>query len=206
MSEHNPERRIRPALLVGVTFAVALICVPLWLMNRKPAPSSPPEEPAPAVAVPATVEPVVAAIPVTNPPAPVKPAAPAQPGTLEGEWGIRVASVGLTMAGAAVDFRYTVVDPEKALLLAQGKTAAYLIDQATGTKISLTPPTAEGPSAARSRAKMARQGGGFPPSPNRVAAGRTNSLLLPNPAGIVKSGSTVTVVVGDVQAQNVPVE
>ena len=206
MSKHDSERRIRPAFLVLVTFAVALICVPLWLMNRKPAPPSPAGEPAPAVEAPPAVEPPGAAVPVVSPPAPVKPVVPALPGTLEGEWGIRVSSVGLTMAGAAVDFRYTVVDPEKAVLLAQGTAAAYLIDQATGTKILMTPATAEGPSAARSRAKMARQGGGFPPSPNRLAAGRTNSLLLPNPAGIVKSGSTVTVVVGNVQAQNVPVE
>ena len=111
------------------------------------------------------------------------------------------------MSGGAVDFRYMVVDPERALLLAQGMTSAYLIDEATGTKLSLTPPpVANRPGAAHSRARMARQGGGFPPSPNRLSIRKVNSLLLPNPGGIVKSGSLVTVVVGDIQEKNVRVE
>ena len=199
MKKNDSERRIRPAFLGLITVALALICVALWLLGRRPAPPSPAQEPVPA-------DPAVAEVPVASSPTPVTPAVPARPGTLEGEWGIRVSSVGLTMAGATVDFRYTVVDSEKALLLAQGTAAAYLIDQLTGTKISLAPPTLQGPSAAHSRARMARQGGGFPPSPNRLAAGRTNSLLLPNPGGILKSGSVVTVVVGNIQAQNVRVE
>jgi hypothetical protein len=206
MRKNDAERRIRPEFLGLMTIAVVLICVSLWLLNSRSAPPSSAEEPAPAAEAPAPVEPAVADVQVASPPAPITPAAPARPGTLEGEWGIRVSSVGLTMAGAAVEFRYTVVDSEKALLLAQGTAEAYLIDQATGAKISLAPPTLQGPSAAHSRARMARQGGSFPPSPNRLAAGRTNSLLLPNPAGMLRSGSAVTVVVGNVQAQNVLVE
>ena len=206
MRKNDAERRIRPEYLGLMGIALVLICVSLWLFNSRSAPPSPVEEPAAAAEAPAPAEPAVADVPVVSPPAPVAPAVPARPGTLEGEWGIRVSSVGLTMAGAAVDFRYTVVDSEKALLLAQGTAEAYLIDQATGAKISLAPPTPEGPSAAHSRARMARQGGGFPPSPNRLAAGRTNSLLLPNPGGMLRSGSAVTVVVGNVQAQNVQVE
>ena len=203
MKKNDSERGIRPAFLGLMTLALALICVPVWLLTRRPAPPSPVEEPPPAVETPALAEP---AAPVESAPAPVKPVVAARPGTLEGEWGIRVASVGLTMAGGAVDFRYTVVDAEKALLLSQGMASAYVIDQATGTKISMTPPTIKGPAAAHSSARMARQGGGFPPSPNRLAAGRTNSLLLPNPAGLLKSGSIITVVVGDIRTQNVRVE
>ena len=203
MKKNDSERGIRPAFLGLMTLALALICVPVWLLTRRPAPPSPVEEPPPAVETPALAEP---AAPVESAPAPVKPVVAGRPGTLEGEWGIRVASVGLTMAGGAVDFRYTVVDAEKALLLSQGMTSAYVIDQATGTKISMTPPPMKGPAAAHSSARMARQGGGFPPSPNRLAAGRTNSLLLPNPAGLLKSGSIITVVVGDIQTQNVRVE
>jgi len=203
MKKNDSERGIRPAFLGLMALALALICVPVWLLTRRPAPPSPVEEPPAAVETPALAEP---AAPVESAPAPVKPVVAGRPGTLEGEWGIRVASVGLTMAGGAVDFRYTVVDAEKALLLSQGMASAYVIDQATGTKISMTPPTIKGPAAAHSSARMARQGGGFPPSPNRLAAGRTNSLLLPNPAGLLKSGSIITVVVGDIQTQNVRVE
>ena len=205
MKTNDSERRIRPAFIVVAVFALAVICVPLWLLNRQPPPPIPTEEAAPPVEASATVEPVVAASPAAAP-VTARPSEPGQPGTLEGEWGIRVSGVSLAMSGAAVDFRYAVVDQDKALLLAQGVAEAYLIDQATGTKISLTPPPTKGPSSARSNAKMARQGGGFPPSPNRLANGRTNSLLLPNLTGIVKSGSVVTVVVGNIQAQNVLVQ
>ena len=206
MKKNDSERGIRPAVLGLVTVAVALVCVPLWLLSRRPAPPNPPAEPAPAAEAPAPADPVVADAPAEPPPAPVKPAVPAQPGTLEGEWGIQVASIGLTMAGGALDLRYTVVDAEKARLLSQGKAAAYLVDQTMGTKISMTPPTPKGPSAAHSRARMARQGGSFPPSPNRLAAGRTNSILLPNPAGLLSSGSVVRLVVGEIQSQNVRVQ
>jgi hypothetical protein len=206
MKKNDSERGPRPAFLGMMTLALALTCVPVWLLIRRPAPPSPVEEQPPTVETPTPAEPAVADAPADSAPAPVKPVAAARPGTLEGEWGIQVASVGLTMAGGALDFRYTVVDAEQALLLAQGSASAYLIDQTTGTKISMTPPTPTGPSAAHSRARMARQGGGFPPSPNRLAAGRTNSILLPNPAGLLKSGSIVTVVVGDIQTQNVRVK
>ena len=206
--QNHDERRIRPAVLGLVAVAVALVCVPLWLLTRRPPPPNPVPEAAaaPAVEAPAPLEPAVADVPAAPPPAPVKPAVPARPGTLEGEWGIQVSSVGLAMAGGAVDFRYKVVDGEKALLLAQGKTEAYLVDQATGTIIRMAPPTPNGPSAARSRARMARQGGGFPPSPNRLAIGRTNSLLFYNPSGFLKSGSVVRVVMGEIQSQDVRVE
>ena len=203
MKKSDSDRGIRPAFLGLMAVALALICVPVWLLTRRAPPPSPVEEPPPVVETPAPAEPAVAAVP-----APAPPPAQARPNTLEGQWGIQVSSVGLVMSGGAVEFRYQVVDAERALLLAQGMASAYLIDQATGTKLSLTPPTAQvqGPSAAHSRARMARQGGSFPPSPNRLSIGMVNSLLLPNPGGILKSGSVVTVVVGGIQAQNVPVQ
>ena len=201
MKKSDSDRGIRPAFLGLMAVALALICVPVWLLTRRPPPPSPVEEPPPVVETPAPAEPAVAAVP-----APAPPPAQARPNTLEGQWGIQVSSVGLVMSGGAVEFRYLVVDAERALLLAQGMASAYLIDQATGTKLSMTPPTPQGPSAAHSRARMARQGGSFPPSPNRLSIGMVNSLLLPNPGGILKSGSVVTVVVGGIQAQNVPVQ
>ena len=107
------------------------------------------------VETPAPAEPAVAAVP-----APAPPPAQARPNTLEGQWGIQVSSVGLVMSGGAVEFRYLVVDAERALLLAQGMASAYLIDQATGTKLSMTPPTPQGPSAAHSRKRVVRWMGG----------------------------------------------
>ena len=206
MKKNDSEQGLRPVFVGVMLVALALICVPVWLLSCRSAPPTPVEEPPPvetaAVESSAPAEPAAVDVP-----APVAPPAQPRPNTLEGQWGIQVSSVALAMSGGAVDFRYMVVDPERALLLAQGMTSAYLIDEATGTKLSLTPPpVANRPGAAHSRARMARQGGGFPPSPNRLSIRRVNSLLLPNPGGIVKSGSLVTVVVGDIQEKNVRVE
>jgi hypothetical protein len=206
MKKNNSERGIRPAFIGLMVLALALICVPAWLLTRRPLPPSPVVESPPpaetaAVEVAAPVEPATVSVP-----APVALPAQPRPDTLEGQWGIQVSSVTLARSGLAVDVRYLVVDAERALLLAQGKASAYLIDEATGTKISLMPPSVpNGPGAAHSRARMARQGGSFPPSPNRLSVRSVNSLLLPNPGGIVKSGNLVSVVVGDTLEKNVRV-
>jgi hypothetical protein len=53
---------------------------------------------------------------------------------------------------------------------------------------------------------MMHQAGEFPPPPNRLAAGKTYSLLLPNPGGMVKSGSQVAFVVGNYRTAALTVE
>lgn len=199
------DTRIRPSVLLLVSCSLVAICIPLGISRIrliKPASAAVSRETQPAVdavraATPAPVmEPVTATQPV-----------PTGPSTaLEEHWGIQVSRVGLTMAGAAVDLCYRVVSAEKAAALAEGKAETYLIDQASGAKILMAPPIETGVFPAHSRARMMRQGGGFPPAPNRLAAGRTNSILLPNPSGILKSGSKVTVVMGDIRVEDLVVD
>ena len=47
---------------------------------------------------------------------------------------------------------------------------------------------------------------GFPPPAGRIEPGRTYSILLPNPGGLVKSGQEMAMVVGDTWTGNLIVE
>ena len=46
-------------------------------------------------------------------------------------------------------------------------------------------------------ALMMRESGDFPPTPSRLVAGKTYSILLPNVDGLLKRGSRVVVTVGN---------
>jgi len=195
MKPQEPNKGTRPGFVILLVCSVAAIMASIWLYAPKPPPTKATVEATPAP------EPAAAAVPVPA----AQPVAPTPSTALEEKWGIQVSSVELTMEGSAVDLRYRVVAPEKAAPLAQGETTAYLIDQASGKTILMAPPEAAA-LPLRSRARMMRQQGAFPPSLNRLASGTTNSILLPNPGGIVKSGSLVAVVVGDARMDNVTVE
>jgi hypothetical protein len=53
---------------------------------------------------------------------------------------------------------------------------------------------------------MMRDAGSFPPAPNRVVAGKTYTVQLPNVPALVKTGSKVVVVIGDFRTDYITVE
>jgi hypothetical protein len=108
----------------------------------------------------------------------------------EQQWGIRIKSVRITAAGHMVDFRYRVVDPDKATMLLRKQSKAYMVDQKTGTQLSV-PRTRIGPLRQTT----------VKPMPNRDYA-----MLFTNPMDLVKPGDKVTVVIGDFKAENLIVE
>jgi hypothetical protein len=89
-----------------------------------------------------------------------------------------------------LDFRYRVVDAEKAAPLFDRKNKAYLIDQASGAKF-LVP---ESPKVGALRTTR-------PPTP-----GKNYVILFGNPDRFVKKGNRVTVMIGDFKAENLVVE
>jgi hypothetical protein len=117
-------------------------------------------------------------------------ALPEEVPSLEEQWGIRILGIRLSAAGYMLDFRYRVIDPEKASSLLNRQSKAYLIDQATGTQL-LVPRTRLGPM---------RQ------TAVRPLANRNYFILFSNPGGIVKAGNSVTVVIGDFKAESLIVE
>ncbi len=120
-------------------------------------------------------------------------------------FGIQISSVELAMGGAALDVRFRVVDAERAAALSSGRILIHVVDEDSGTKLSLPSYPDSKKFSAHDRAMMARQRGAFPPSPNALSAGNTNSVLLPNALQRVKSGSRVSVFVGDAQVNHVVV-
>jgi len=111
--------------------------------------------------------------------------------SLEEKWGVRVLSIRQTAGGYMLDFRYRVVDPEKALRLVSRKDKPYLIDQATGSKFMVPSPPKIGPLRQTSVKPLAN---------------RNYFILFANPGKYVKPGNKVTIVIGDFRVENLVVE
>lgn len=109
---------------------------------------------------------------------------------LEAAWGVRMESIRLTAAGHLVDFRYRVVDPEKALTLMKRGGEAFLIDEATGTRLPV-PVTKVGQ----------LRGTGTMPQDDRVY-----TVMFNSGGGLIQPGSKVSVVIGDFKAEHLIVE
>jgi len=109
---------------------------------------------------------------------------------IEREWGVRPLHLRLTAEGRMVDFRYRVINVEKAAPLFNSKNKAFLIDEATGAKF-LVP---ESPKVGALRTTR-------PPR-----ADRNYFIIFVNPGSYVKKGAKVTVVIGDFKAEHLIVE
>jgi hypothetical protein len=127
-----------------------------------------------------------------TPPAAAEPAATeeAARADIRETWGVEIESVRLTAADNMVDFRYRVVDPEKARPLMAKVVTAYLMDDASGAKFGV--PTG----------KI----GSLRQKSNTPRAGAVFAVIFNNPGRLVKKGSRVTVVIGDFKAEGLVVE
>lgn len=113
--------------------------------------------------------------------------------TLNETWGIQIQGIRYSAAGYMLDFRYKVIDPEKAAYLLDRRYKPYLIDQKTGARFVVPAPAKVGP---------LRQtiDTGTP------MAGRTYFVMFANPGQYIKPGNKVTVVIGEFKAENLTVE
>ena len=118
------------------------------------------------------------------------PQAQAEPAGIEAKWGVEIMSIRLTAAGKMLDYRFRIIDPEKAMSIMRRGDKAYLIDQATGTRMPI-PRTKVGP--LRQTGSKPKQGSVYP-------------ILFMNLGQVVKPGSKVTVVLGDFRVENLVVE
>jgi hypothetical protein len=112
------------------------------------------------------------------------------PMSTEEKWGVEAVAVRVTAAGSLLDFRYRVVDPEKASVLFDRRVKPYLVDQTSGARLSVP----NMPKLGSLRAK------------GKVEADRVYFILFGNSGGLVKRGSRVSVVVGDVKLEDLVVE
>jgi hypothetical protein len=111
--------------------------------------------------------------------------------SLEEEHGIQVVGVRPTAEGRMLNFRYKIIDAEKAASLISPKQKPYIIDQKTG--YSFTVPSLPKVGALKQRGKKAYQD-------------RIYFILFANPGNSVQSGDKVSVVIGDFKAEDIVVE
>ncbi len=109
---------------------------------------------------------------------------------LEARWGIRIDSLRLTAAGYMLDFRFRVLDPEKAAPLFDRKYRPVLKDEKSGAVMMVPTPPKTG--ALR--------------SVNDPKEGRTYFMFFGNPAHFIAKYSRVTVSIGDFSASGIIVQ
>ena len=103
--------------------------------------------------------------------------------SLQEQWGVEVVALRLTGNNYMLDFRYRVLDPDKAAELFERANKPILIHQATGSRLEVPRPAKTGP---------------LRPT-NPPQADRTYFMLFSNP-GVVHAGDEVTVKIGDFEA------
>lgn len=105
---------------------------------------------------------------------------------IEDQWGIRITQVGMTADNGMVDFRYRVIDRDKALNMLQDlNTVPVLIAEDNNTLVN-------------SAAMMTKL--------HDLNAGQVYFILFHNNKGAVKTGRPVSVVIGNLRFEHVIVQ
>jgi hypothetical protein len=115
----------------------------------------------------------------------------AAPAGIEAQWGIRVIGIRRTAADYMLDFRYRLLNAEKAAALMNRKVKPYLIVEHTGRRLQVPVSYKLGP---------LRQ------SPKYAKVDRNYFMFFANPGREVKAGDKVTVVIGDFKAEHLTVQ
>ena len=111
---------------------------------------------------------------------------------LADEWGVALQGMRLTSAGFMLDFRFRVLDADKALPLFDHRIKPYIVAERSNIKLPVP---------------MAAKVGAFRPT-NRgrnIKADKTYYMIFGNPDRHVKAGETVTVAIGDFRVENLMV-
>lgn len=111
----------------------------------------------------------------------------------ETTFGIRVEGLRLTAAGSMLDFRYRVLDAQKAAPLLNGKIQPYLLDEARSARLGV-PDT---PVLGRIR-QTSRNG--------VIHTDRSYFVMFGNPGKAVQSGDKVSLLLGQVKITDVTVQ
>jgi hypothetical protein len=146
----------------------------------------------------AVMVPAVSATNTTSPAtgAPVRPLPTAIPRSQNAEmyirrrWGIDEISVRSISSGSAVEFRYKVIDPDKAAVLNDSKATPTLTDQKSGQKLVV--PQMENVGALRQVSKP--------------VAGKEYWMIFQDPHRVVKPRSHVDIAVGSMHLFGLTVE
>ncbi len=120
------------------------------------------------------------------------PVDPEQEKLLAEKWGVKLISLNLTAAGYMMDFRFRVLDANKALPLFDYRIKPYIVVPRSGARLPVP---------------MAAKVGAFRPT-NRgknIKADKNYYMVFGNPDHHVKQGEKVNLVIGDFKADNITV-
>jgi len=106
------------------------------------------------------------------------------------KWGIEIIAMRLTAADFMLDFRYKVLDAEKAAPLFKPEWKPYLMHMASGKVLNVPAPSKVGSLRTTE-----------PPQ-----AGRIYWMYFGNAGKLIKKGDQVTVIIGDFKAEKLVVE
>ena len=106
-------------------------------------------------------------------------------------FGIEAVALRLTSAGTMLDFRYRVVDSRKAAALLQKSAKPYLLDPATGARLTVPSPAYVGP---------LRQTAVAP------EIGKTYFIFFGNSGRLLKHGDRVTLILGEARFEGLEIE
>ncbi|MCK5068952.1 MAG: hypothetical protein KAR01_00360 [Desulfocapsa sp.] len=109
---------------------------------------------------------------------------------LRENWGIEVLGIRSTAAGYMLDFRYRVLDAEKANPLFRRKSRPQLIDQESGAHVGVFSSPKTGPMR----------------TTNVPQAGRNYFILFANPGRYIQPGNRVTISIDDFKVENLVVQ
>ena len=113
---------------------------------------------------------------------------------LEQQWGIQMKGLQATAAGYMLDFRFRVVDKEKAFPLLSRRVKRYVVVEKSGAVLRI--PFTDKVGSLRATVR----------TPNMIKENRIYGSLFANPGQHVKPGDKVTNVIGNFLADQVTVQ
>jgi hypothetical protein len=189
--------RMEVAVRLAPMFAASLLAAAAFAQSA-PSPVAAPSTPAAVPSTPGTAAPPSGAA-ASGAPAPAAKLGPAlaTPRSQRGEmwyaarYGVDHLQVRSVSSGMSLEFRYRVLNPDKAHILGDKNAKPALVDWKTGTR--LTVPTME-------KIGQLRQ------EPTKLEQGREYWMVFANPGKLVKPRDKVDVVVGPIRLEGLIVE
>jgi len=108
-------------------------------------------------------------------------------------WGVEVMGTRIAAGGYMIDFRFRVLDADKALPLFDSKIQPYLLRQ--GSDIKLPVPVGQKVGAFRTTDRG-----------KNIQAGKDYYIMFANPDSYVKPGQRVSVVIGDFRVNDLTIQ
>ena len=110
------------------------------------------------------------------------PGTPASEAAIADKWGIRITHIAVLADGGLIDFRFQVLDPDKASPLFDLATRPIMIVEKTGKQVDSLY---------------------HPPHGHDIAAGQSQYFIYNDSYGAIQSGVSVSVLLGDLRLEHV---